>query len=372
MAEPASSLPLVEEFPLAWTTADLERWLAKLPAQERAEIAWTAPGLKAALDPLLTESLEEPVIDAATQSYLRVVSGCRRFMLRILADDVPLAPLYKPWLERIPSLQAFLVSPISGAHAEKSLRAVVGFSLKNWEELRQLYRENKAEIERRLSDLDLEPLNEGPGRDISRATLLVSALLEAMDRGVPAARGRELARLALRHALRAVDGLRRLGATCDEIATNELSKEEREDRYLDAAAELVLAGRYDVMSEFGVHPSPITLADLEALQALPMLPAAPPPAPRIRRSVANIACVAFRPAPAISFEGDFVWYPATEKLVERAVLLREQPVLATIVTGAQPRLLRIDPADKPPTSDESVRTRDMLQDWDELLERLAK
>src|SRR5690349_14090460 len=147
MATPALNLPLVQEFPLVWTTADFERWLASLPAQERAEIAWTAPGLKAALDPLLTESLEESVIDAATQSYLRVMSGCRRFMLRILADDMPLAPLYKPWLDRIPSLRTFLVSPISGAHAEKSLRAVVGVSIKNWEQLRQLHRQNKTEIE---------------------------------------------------------------------------------------------------------------------------------------------------------------------------------------------------------------------------------
>ncbi len=373
MAEAALDISLVREFPLAWTTAELERWMAKLPAQDRAEIIWTAPHLEAALEPLLHGALDAQLIDTATLSYVRVLKGCRRIILRMLTNELPIEPLYQRWLDRIPDLRVFLGSPMSGAHAEKSLRLGIGFSLQYWKRLRELPSEERAEVHQRLIDNELTFPNHEPSDDHLRATLLVSALLEAMARGISAYRGRELARLALRHMVRGLDGLRRQGVEYDDImAIVGFTKEDWDDTVLDAASTLVLADRYDLVNELQWPLVPIDAATFEAWKKrfLPWLTA--PTVPRIRRFQALVSSIAFQPAPFISFVGDSTWYPATGPLIDRAMVLREKPVLATLLIGAQPRLLRIDPADSPPTSDKDVRTRDMLHDWDELLERLAK
>ena len=373
VAATASRSALAAELPVVWTTKDLEQWLKTLPASEQAELKWTTPGMRTALGALLTQPLEADVIDAATREIIRVSFGCRRFMNRMLHGRVPLDAIYQMSLERIPDIKSFLESPSSGSHAELALRSVVTVSKDITGLLQQFDEQQKAALEEHISGQELDTLVEqsmaGAWVDIARAQALLSALLEAVQQRGSQERGRELSRLALRYLVRGVAGVRREEVWRGDLGPGEPGQD-REDKLLHAAATLVLAGQEDMPRELAWPPLYDTEAAAQSLAESVFVGVKV--TPRVRRLMVNVTGVLLAPTPSILLEGWYSWCAATPELVERALALRGQLVRATVLTGLQARVLRIDLASSPPVSDAATRARDMLHDWGELLERLAR
>lgn len=362
---------LAADLPIVWTTRELKDWLERLPALERAELAWTRPQFEAALRRLLEEPLEPAGVDAATCDFLRVSLGCRRFLRRLLQSELPLAAIFEPWRVRLPEIAAFLESSASGEQAELTLQALIAVFRAFEEQLRTREQDNAESISRSLEDQDVsalpdEQLMTSPMGDITRAHALFAALLEAFERRFAPARGRELARLALRHAVRGVSQLRFDIGSSVEV---EIPAEPREDRLLHAAALLALAGQANLPSELAGTPSTAAILRLMA-PSVASTPVASAPLPRLRRVTAKVTAVAWSP-PAIALDGQLCWFSATPEMVERALSLRGELTQA-VVLDPKCRLLRIDPAAGPDIPNAEGRTEAMLQDWGELLHRLAR
>lgn len=108
--------------------------------------------------------------------------------------------------------------------------------------------------------------------------------------------------------------------------------------------------------------------------------AAPAMATRLMRTAGTVSAVvleAGRESVTLKSErGQRVPFAATAGLVERALSLRDQPVLATSVAGAgddkRTRLLRLDPRDADLAGDPQERLKSLADQWAVALEALSK
>jgi hypothetical protein len=357
------------ELSIPWTTHDFDRWLERIPARERADVKWARPILESALDALLTQPLETELIDDATRQFVCAGFRFRAVLLRMLSEQLPLAELYEGLLVQIPEVLKAINSAIVEKQAETAIRVVVCISTRFYKVLKDLEFAEREEFVANLMKTDCDELAvrvmEEEQAPFYRSQAIVAALLEGARRNTSQARMHELSRLALRHSLRALGVARR----AEVIANEDVQRSgllQKDDDLLVAAAALAIAGRENLAEE-------LTAAEClpEWMYARALIPQAIPQ-PQVQRVTGRITGVTLQDPITIGIEGHHMWLPATPEQLERAVSLRSQPVVATILTGPYSRILRLDAVGNAPQSDSASRTRDMFHDWEELLERLAQ
>ena len=218
---------------------------------------------------------------------------------------------------------------------------------------------------------------------ILSAEVLLVALFEAEENSGSTARGRELARLAL---VAAVDGVMTLRANDLTILVEDAGRALDDDELLAALASRALATADDEATRAGQWVSALLPEYVEPV--VTEVPAVEKPRGRTRliRHLGEVTGVQLGENAGVWFlvEGMRTWLSATPDLAERAWSLHRAPVeVLTILTPQDPlfvgwhshtwRLVRIDPAvGEEQAPDSATRTQDMLQDWDELLHRLAR
>lgn len=370
------------DFSAPLTTSELDRLLDTLPASERAELSWSRPGLRAALDGLLTGPLDREALDSATRSFVRIMLGLKRMILRMAREYPPYfafaiaAAVHK----RRDRLVVFLGSETLVAHVEqaaKAIGAVLGSAKENLPRLLEQIPEDDQKLDA-LIDSELQ----SSAASIVYAEVLFAALFEVEDKNGSRERGRELARLALVAAVDGMMALREHGVTL--LVEDTVRPQEDEDELLATMASTALRGTNDEamragqwvrarMPEHAFVPTPEPPAVEKSHQRT-----------RLTRHVGQVAAVQLVPSPMVGLISDGVYkrLAATPEMVERTWALRGATVEALTlqtsgaaslgmfaVTG---RLVRIDPASGEQAPDSATRTHDMIRDWDEVLQRLAQ
>jgi hypothetical protein len=359
------------ELSIPWTMRDFDQWLDRIPARERAEVVWARPAFESALDTLLTQSLDNvDDVDNAVRKFVYASCQFRRVFLRMLSEALPLAVLYEGILAQIPDVLRMIDFPVVKELAETAIRTVVQISIRYGELLQAQDESTRSEFTSNFMTADLDELAAaalvGENASYIRAQAFVAALVEGSRRNVSQGRIHELSRFALRYSLRALGVARREGIIASDEQVYYLGKLQTEDDLLAAATALAIAGKENLATELTASEYYPEWMYERALNPQPE------PQPQVRRVFGRITGVTLRGPLTIGIEGHDVWLPATAEQVERALSMREQFVAATFLTGTHSRLLRLDPTDALDQSDAATRTRDMLHDWDELLERLAR
>lgn len=380
------------------TLRDLEMWFASLPARERADLTWAEPALREVRECLVAGPLTPEALDLALHRYL-TISLRIPALRRLLRQDPSLLLVAAHHVqERLHELHGWLESPAAAAVVDQAAHIVKA----SQEALVAALRDGTLEIPEEMagqatldrSDEALQTIVAQPETSIVCAQLLLLGVIECADQGAPSERGRELGRRAL---LCAIAGLRAFrqndlplflgdysGASGDvpihaewQASRPELSLEQRVDLLLESSA------------RFASLESREALEALQGLQFIPGAASRPPspgPAPRppvqVQRLVGEIAGVMFSDALIIlrsTTNPGGLALRATPALVERALTLRGQTIAAVVLMEPggdhgtpHLRVLRLDPAEGPAIPESGERTREMLQQWDELLRRLAR
>lgn len=371
------------------TLRDLERWFASLPARERADLTWAEPAMREVRESLVAGPLTPEALDRALLRYLAI--SLRIPALRKLIRENPSLPLVAAQYiqERLEALHDWLDSPTAASFVDQAARIVKAFQ----EALVAALHGRDQEIPEEMAhaavvdqgDEVLQAILTQPEANLICAHLLLLGVIECADRGAAPERGRELGRRAL---LCAIAGLRALRRTDSTVSLGDYRAASGDMvlhvEWQQSNSELSLEQRVDLLIENSARSAALESREaLDAFQHLQFVPGMtswlPSPgstavAVQVLRVVGEIAGVMFSD-PSITLRSTAAAfgfpYQATPALVERALELRGQTVAATVLMPHL-RVLRLDPEAGPAIPESGERTREMLQQRDELLRRLAR
>jgi hypothetical protein len=334
MAMPATLTPLAAELPVAWTTGDLTRWLDSLSPRERAELQWTRPRLRAALDELLVEPLTAEAIDGALSSILRVLLACRRVLPKLAGRDVPIASIVERLRQRLRLLSPYFKSEGLLSQLDLVARAIGSYVAAIAEQEPMLHK--LADVLESEQDLDslVDRILADRSIGILKAEAFLMALFEAAERGLPAAHARSLGGLAVAAMVDGIIESRSAGISL--LLDPADTAEQRHDKIFDG---LVRAALQDVEER---TPAGTWVRGFLPKRDPPgFVPALRSEQPKMYREVGRVAGVEFDPAPiiALRFDDSIVKLGATPALIEQALSLRGVPVRAMYLAGPVERIV---------------------------------
>lgn len=160
--------------------ATLSELVSRLPAEARAQVAWTpkriADMAKALLDmPLLTDG----AVEAAGDAYLEAARALSPTLLKLAPLASELNAVVQAGLEN----DLKLLSALAPANAKAAVRATATILVVAHLGLRALGRIEVAELQRALAELDASP--QAQHLSLLRAGALVTAVFEGIRRGSP-------------------------------------------------------------------------------------------------------------------------------------------------------------------------------------------
>lgn len=160
--------------------ATLAELVSRLPAEARAQVAWTpkriADMAAALLEvPLLTDG----AIEAAGDAYLEAARALSPALLKLAPVAVDLSALVQTGLEN----DLRLLSTLDPANAKAAIRAAATILVVAHLGLKALGRIEVAELEKALAEFDASPQDQHVS--LLRATALVTAVFEGLKRGSP-------------------------------------------------------------------------------------------------------------------------------------------------------------------------------------------
>lgn len=380
------------------TLRDLEGWFASLPARERADLTWAEPALREVRDGLIAGPLTPEALDLALHRYLAISLRIPALRKLIRQDPSLLVVAAQHVQDRLLELHGWLGSPTAAAVVDQAACIVKA----SQEALVAALRDGTLEIPEEMggptaldqSDEDLRAVVAQPQASIICAQLLLLGVIECADQGAAPERGRELGRRALLCAITGLRALRQNNLPVFPVDYRGASGNTAiHAEWQESRPELSLEQRVDLLIEISARIAALESREaLEALQGLQFIPGttarppspgpAPAPPVQVQRLVGEIAGVMFSDALIIlrstANPHGFV-LQATPALVERALTLRGQTITALVLMEPDGdhwmrrlRVLRLDPEAGPAIPESGQRTREMLQQWDELLRRLAR
>jgi len=167
---------------------DFEDLLEELPAAERASLEWIRPVLRRAVDRLLEGELTEATILQATAEYAPVLWQAQLAVIRAAMLD-PAAyghAIVEQLKQRAPRLDAYLGK---GEHAARLGRTLSAMFVIGALAIKHLIREpRRIDQLADFSEIDISK-PEGLG---FRLSVLVAAIFDAAERGIPVERARTL------------------------------------------------------------------------------------------------------------------------------------------------------------------------------------
>ncbi|HEY3358124.1 MAG TPA: hypothetical protein VGQ83_33050 [Polyangia bacterium] len=206
---------------------DLDSLLARLPAGERAAVAWAPQTIRGALHRLLERPPAPAMVARATVEVIRAFHGCWPVLSAIFANPGALrAEIEGHWRQKLPLLRDYLADPAVADEAEWAFRAVGSmFDL-------------MLTIDPEEFTASVEGPDGGHALDVTgddaagllRAQVLLMAVLEAAEQDDAPEVATELAELAYDEASVGVAALARLGLRIDPFRGE--TAEERGTRLL--------------------------------------------------------------------------------------------------------------------------------------------
>lgn len=200
--------------------SDLERFIDRLPAGQRAQFRWAPERFRQILDRLLSGDVTPEVIHQATAEF---VQACVVLASEFLAAGPALSEAM-PDLNQ--SLDDKLMTYFQGLPAAAGIEWTLGVLRKSGERYhsRVSPEETKAFAES-IDEAKIEEDVQNPSMGLLRAQVILLALLQAAERGIPPERLEELAETAYLEAAQVVDLMAAQGIDLDPLSS--LTPEQR-------------------------------------------------------------------------------------------------------------------------------------------------
>lgn len=160
--------------------ATLSELVSRLPAEARAQVAWTPKRIADMASVLLTDPLlPSEVIESAVDAYLEAAKALSPAILGLAPRSADLAVLFEQGLEA----DLALLRGLHPVAAKAALRAAATVLAVGHLGLQALGRIDVIELQRAMSTLEGELADQH--RSLLRAAALVTAVLEGLRRGTP-------------------------------------------------------------------------------------------------------------------------------------------------------------------------------------------
>lgn len=364
------------------TLGELESWFLSLPARDRAEVIWAEPALRAVRQQLVSGPLTSDALHGALCRYLQLTLRMRALPQLLRQDQSVSVAAMQHVRERLIGLHDWLGSPTAATVVDQAVRIVKAcqagliaalhdgaWDIQDLEEIREALDDEGA----------IQEVAAQPEASVTCAQLLLLGVIECADRDASPERGRELGRRAL---VCAINGLRAIRANGISVSLDDSGEnpgatlEQRVDLFLEASANCAILESRETLDEFD------NLQFAPGTSSQPPLPEpAPDPPAQIQRLVGELIGIDF-PSSVITLQlidGITYFLNVTPSLLDRAIELRSQLMAALVLIepggnawARNIRALRLDPEAGPAIPESGERTREMLQQRDELLRRLAR
>lgn len=235
--------------------SDLERLIERLPAEQRAQFRWAPERFRQILDRLLSGKVTPEVIHQATAEFVR---ACVVLAGELLAAQPSLPEGVSEALPDLnQSLDEKLMTYFQGLPAAAGIEWTLGVLRKSGESYHSSVspEETKA-FAGSIDESKIEENVRNPSMGLLRAQVILFALLQAAERGIPPELLEELAETAYLEAAQKVDLMAAQGIDLDPLSS--LTPEQRFAKVrqsIDSLQEVMTPDAVDAISRARVTSS---------------------------------------------------------------------------------------------------------------------